>query len=170
MSVRDKEISTVDGCVGGGGGGNGGDDGDDDEDESGGVQERDEQKPRKRAKGHGCYGFSMNFGKARNLVLGQFTKTTRKPSRKTHIKASYSSSSVLVAAPNASTSSSSGKGCCLCIKKSGTGESSLGSQTSDPNDPTFTYDMLKVLIERNDFYSKECNSHLDVSEVSCCRE
>ncbi|XP_062081695.1 uncharacterized protein LOC133788285 [Humulus lupulus] len=168
MSVPDKEISTVEDCVGAGGG-NGGDDGDgDDDDESGGVQGRDEQKPKKRAKWHGCYGFSMNFGKARHLVLGPFTKAQRKRSRKTHIKAS-SNSSALVAAPNASSSSSSGKGCCLCIKKSGIGESSFGSPTSDPNDPTFTYDVLKVLIERNDFYSKECNSHLDDSK-SCCRE
>ncbi|KAJ6762463.1 UBIQUITIN CARBOXYL-TERMINAL HYDROLASE-LIKE PROTEIN [Salix purpurea] len=35
----------------------------------------------------------------------------------------------------------------------------LQSQTSDPNHPDFTFDMLKSLIETNDFYSKECNPH-----------
>lgn len=34
------------------------------------------------------------------------------------------------------------------------------STTSDPDDPGFTFDMLKALIEKNDFYSKECNPHL----------
>ncbi|KAA0056095.1 putative lysozyme-like protein [Cucumis melo var. makuwa] len=36
-----------------------------------------------------------------------------------------------------------------------------GSPT-DPNHRKFTNEMLKVLIEKNDFYSKESNPHLDV--------
>ncbi|KAL2511766.1 Uncharacterized protein Adt_17366 [Abeliophyllum distichum] len=35
------------------------------------------------------------------------------------------------------------------------------SPTSDPNSSEFTVDMLRALIEKNDFYSKECNPHLD---------
>ena len=159
MSVSDEEISAVGGS-GGGVSGNGGDDGDDEEDKScGGVQERDEQKKKKRAKGYGYNGFSRNFGKAKNLVLHPLTRAKRKLSRKTHIKGA--------AAPNVS--SSSGKGCCFCFTKPLTGESSIKSQTSDPNDPNFTYDMLKVFIEKNDFSSKECNPHLD-SQVSCSRD
>ncbi|PON69551.1 hypothetical protein PanWU01x14_086740 [Parasponia andersonii] len=176
MSVSDEEISTVGGSGGGdgdgGGGGvsgNGGDDGDDDEDESGGVRERGDQKPKQRAKGYTCNGFSRNFGKAKHLVLRPFTNTRaqKQVSKKTHIKASSSYCSGAGAAPKYSTTSS-GKGCCFCFTKSPTGESSMRSQSS-PNDPTFTYDMLKVLIERNGFYSKECNPHLD-SQVSCCRD
>ncbi|KAJ6344875.1 hypothetical protein OIU77_007134 [Salix suchowensis] len=52
----------------------------------------------------------------------------------------------------------------FCFKQPPTLESSststtLQSQTSDPNHPDFTFDMLKSLIETNDFYSKECNPH-----------
>ncbi|KAG8363975.1 hypothetical protein BUALT_Bualt19G0079400 [Buddleja alternifolia] len=36
--------------------------------------------------------------------------------------------------------------------------------TSDPNNSEFSFDMLRGLIEKNDFYSKECNPHLDVDE------
>lgn len=159
MSVSNKEISTVGGSGGGGGSGNGGDD---EEDESGGVQERDDQRRKKKAKGYGCNGFSRNFGKAKNLVLFPFNRAQKKFSTKPHINSSSS-----VAAP--SVSSSSGKGCCFCLKKSQSVESSMRSQSSDPNDPTFTYDMLRVLIERNDFYSKERNPYLD-SQVSCCSD
>ncbi|KAL8027286.1 hypothetical protein ABFX02_14G085400 [Erythranthe guttata] len=40
-------------------------------------------------------------------------------------------------------------------------DSSGESPTSDPNSPEFTFGMLRTLIEKNDFYSKECNPHLD---------
>ncbi|KAK8520479.1 hypothetical protein V6N13_031073 [Hibiscus sabdariffa] len=35
------------------------------------------------------------------------------------------------------------------------------SKSNDPNDPTFTYEMLRTLIEKNHFYSDECNPHSD---------
>ncbi|CAL1393139.1 unnamed protein product [Linum trigynum] len=38
--------------------------------------------------------------------------------------------------------------------------SSLPTAASDPNAPNFTADMLRILIERNDFYCRECNPHL----------
>ncbi|KAJ4840451.1 hypothetical protein Tsubulata_023021 [Turnera subulata] len=54
-------------------------------------------------------------------------------------------------------------GSCFCFSGRAP-PSSLGSPaestTSDPNDPHFTFDMLKALIETNDFYSRECNTHL----------
>lgn len=61
-----------------------------------------------------------------------------------------------------------GGGCYLCLKKPLTSDSGGESQTSDPNSPTFTYEMLRVFIEKNDFYSKECNPHLDVVESKPC--
>lgn len=51
---------------------------------------------------------------------------------------------------------------CLCLKQPLTLDSSVsGSPTSDPNSPAFTFNMLRGLIEKNDFYSNECNPHLD---------
>lgn len=55
-----------------------------------------------------------------------------------------------------------GVGCCLGMKQPQTLESSGESpSTSDPNSKEFTYDMLKVFIEKNDFYAADCNPHLD---------
>ncbi|KAL2460657.1 Uncharacterized protein Adt_44077 [Abeliophyllum distichum] len=54
-----------------------------------------------------------------------------------------------------------GGGCFLCLKQPWAMESSGESPTSDTNSAGIGYDMLKVLIEKNDFYSKECNPHLD---------
>lgn len=51
--------------------------------------------------------------------------------------------------------------CCLCVRQPKTLDSSGESPTSDPNSSEFTFDMLRALIEKNDFYSKECNPHLD---------
>lgn len=52
-------------------------------------------------------------------------------------------------------------GCFSCLKEPGTLDSSGESPTSDPNSSEFTFDLLRDLIEKNDFYSKECNTHLD---------
>ncbi|KAK4424478.1 hypothetical protein Salat_1641200 [Sesamum alatum] len=52
--------------------------------------------------------------------------------------------------------------CCFGLRKPRTLSSSGESPTSDPNSPTFTSDMLRTLIEKNDFYSKEYNPNLDV--------
>lgn len=55
-----------------------------------------------------------------------------------------------------------GGGCYLCLKRPLTSDSGGESQTSDPNSPNFTYEMFRLFIEKNDFYSNECNPHLDV--------
>ncbi|CAL0313625.1 unnamed protein product [Lupinus luteus] len=53
-------------------------------------------------------------------------------------------------------------GCKFCFLRPKVLESFDGSSTtSDPNNPNFTHAMLRVLIESNDFYSKDCNPHLD---------
>ncbi|KAL6501364.1 hypothetical protein OROHE_025011 [Orobanche hederae] len=49
---------------------------------------------------------------------------------------------------------------CSCLKQPRSLDSSGESPTSDPNSSRFTFDMLRALIEKNDFYSKECNPHL----------
>nr|GLL37495.1 uncharacterized protein LOC104109530 [Ipomoea trifida] len=48
-----------------------------------------------------------------------------------------------------------------CLKVPRTPDSGGESQTSDPNSPNFSSEMLRILIEKNDFYSKESNPHLD---------
>lgn len=39
-------------------------------------------------------------------------------------------------------------------------EESPETPTSDPNSETFSFEMLSTLIEKNDFYCKECNPHI----------
>nr|GMD92281.1 uncharacterized protein LOC107774801 [Ipomoea batatas] len=58
--------------------------------------------------------------------------------------------------------------CFSCLKPPRDMDSQTQSQASDPNSPDFGYDMLRVLIEKNDFYSKECNPHLDEQFVPSC--
>ncbi|CAN4108318.1 unnamed protein product [Withania somnifera] len=56
----------------------------------------------------------------------------------------------------------SGGGCYMCVKRPLTSDSGGEAPTSDPNSPNFTYDRLRLFIEKNDFYSNECNPHLDI--------
>lgn len=52
-----------------------------------------------------------------------------------------------------------GKGRAFCFGMPGALESPFASRSSDPNDPTFTQEMMRDSLEKNDFYSKECNPH-----------
>ncbi|KFK26422.1 hypothetical protein AALP_AA8G246400 [Arabis alpina] len=68
--------------------------------------------------------------------------------------------------PKQTTSSSrsggSRKGGCFPVvrhPRSRTGEDSCDSPTSDPNDEGFTHEMLRVMLETNDFCSNDCNPH-----------
>ncbi|KAJ0232372.1 Ubiquitin carboxyl-terminal hydrolase-like protein [Hirschfeldia incana] len=59
-------------------------------------------------------------------------------------------------------SSCKGGGCFSMMRPRGTeedGSLSSSSQPSDPNDECFTHDMLRVMLEKNDFFSDECNPH-----------
>lgn len=56
---------------------------------------------------------------------------------------------------------SGGGGGVLCFKQPRAMDSSGESPTSDCNCAEFDYDTLRALIEKNDFYSKDCNPHLD---------
>jgi len=50
-----------------------------------------------------------------------------------------------------------------CFKQTPTLDSpAVESPTSDPNSPEFTHVLLRDLIEKNDFYAKECNPHLRI--------
>ena len=53
-------------------------------------------------------------------------------------------------------------GCRFCFSRPKVLESpNEESPSSDPNDPNFTHGMLRTLMDKNDFYSKECNPHSD---------
>lgn len=168
MSVVDKEIASV----GGSGGGSVGDDGDDDDDEEGGGSPgrcKCGDEHTKKQRGFRGSGLSRNFGKAKQVVLHPFTRSKKQLPRKNKTRAS--------SAPSCSVSScsfSSGKrfgagvngggnkGCYFCFTQPSTPGSPIGSQTSDPEHPNFTFGMLSAFMEKNDFFSKECNPHLDI--------
>lgn len=52
-----------------------------------------------------------------------------------------------------------GGGCFMCFIKSRSDDSPV---TSDPNSPNFTFELVRSMIEKNDFYCKECNTHFDL--------
>ncbi|KAF8038655.1 hypothetical protein BT93_B1251 [Corymbia citriodora subsp. variegata] len=52
-----------------------------------------------------------------------------------------------------------GKGRAFCFGRPRALGSPFASRSSDPNDPTFAQEMMRNSLEKNDFYSKECNSH-----------
>ncbi|ESQ32176.1 hypothetical protein EUTSA_v10005106mg [Eutrema salsugineum] len=64
--------------------------------------------------------------------------------------------------PSSSSRSGSRKGGCFSMmrpRRTEESESSPSSPLSDPNDECFTHDMLRVMLETNDFCSNECNPH-----------
>lgn len=110
--------------------------------------------------------------KARQVVLSPLSKVHKRIKigrrrNRTTSRASSSNPPTCFSFPSSSSSSSaSGKGAnrayCFCIAQPQTLESPLfDSRTSDPNDPQFTLDKLTTLIQKNDFYSKDCNPHCD---------
>ncbi|KAJ8619284.1 hypothetical protein MRB53_027813 [Persea americana] len=58
-----------------------------------------------------------------------------------------------------SSSETPGKGCYLCFMRPITTDSDA---PEDPNTRELTYEFLKSLIEKNDFYSRECNPHINL--------
>ncbi|WOH04441.1 hypothetical protein DCAR_0623850 [Daucus carota subsp. sativus] len=51
-----------------------------------------------------------------------------------------------------------GWGCFMCFRRSPGGDSPA---RSDPNSPNFTFELMRSMIEKNDFYSKDCNTHFE---------
>ncbi|KDP23317.1 hypothetical protein JCGZ_23150 [Jatropha curcas] len=102
------------------------------------------KKKKQQRRGYGC---------AKEVVLVPFIKA------KNYLKQSRTNNW-------SSSSSATGNrfdGSCFCLKQPSTLESPADSHTSDPDDPKFTLEMLTTLIEKNDFYSKECNPHFDAT-------
>ncbi|OAY42473.1 uncharacterized protein LOC110622447 [Manihot esculenta] len=128
------------------------------------IDKKNNRKKKKKKERSGYGWRDGDFAKAKKVVLLQFTKT------KKYLKHSRTNSNKGPSSENASTTATTGKrgviGNCLCLKKPSTVESPAESQTSDPNDPNFTFDMLRILIEKNDFYSKECNPHIAATPLS----
>lgn len=133
----------------------GGSDGDDDDD--------DNAIGKKQHRRMGC-------GYGKRVVLHQFTKA-KNQIRRIRSKRALLSSSSSCSTRNVSSRGKTvlhggggtriGSGCRFCFSRPKVLETPIGSPTSDPNDPTFTQSMLKTLIEKSDFYSKECNPHID---------
>ncbi|EEF50049.1 conserved hypothetical protein [Ricinus communis] len=153
-SLSSRVAVTVGGRIGGGL------NRDDDEDQEGEENDHDhdgmqgggprnnKNKNKNKRRGYGCGG---DFSKARGVVLFPFTKAKKLLKKKSDKRPSSSSSSL------SSRVAVTGKNC-FCLKQNFTLQSPTDSQTSDPNHPKFTFEMLRTLIEKNDFYSKECNT------------
>lgn len=159
----DEEISTRNGYQ------RGGSDGDDEEDE----EDATKKKKKNRTK--------FDFGK--RLVLNQFSKAKnqiRRVRSKKHLLSSSSSSTISTSSfsrnlnvssrgkvviiqgeGDTSNTTRNGFGCKFCFSRPNVLENPNGSPSSDPNDPKFTHSMLKSLLEKNDFCSKECNPHIE---------
>ncbi|XP_041002260.1 uncharacterized protein LOC121247862 [Juglans microcarpa x Juglans regia] len=156
MSVPDKEIFNA---IGTGDGVHSRDAEVDDDDDSG-----KKQSGERHGGGRGDGGCTRYFTKAKQVVLRPFTKAKKQLHRKMNKRTSSSSCSAVANAENSGKRIGCvgrRKGCYFCSTQPQTLESPTGSCASDPNSPNFTYDMLKAFIEKNDFYSKECNPHLD---------
>lgn len=136
----------------------GGSDGDDDDSEIEKSEERSKTRRRRRMGG--------GFGKA---VVHQFTKAKRQirtiKSRKSLVSKSRlgNEGNVIIVDGGDCIERHSGRGsgCRFCFSRPKVLESPDESPASDPNDPNFTHAMLRALIDKNDFYCRECNPHLD---------
>ncbi|TYJ02582.1 hypothetical protein E1A91_A13G239100v1, partial [Gossypium mustelinum] len=87
----------------------------------------------------------------------KFRKKKKKKQAKPLAKPSLSSSSSFSSSKRVGSGGGFYGG--FCCTRPRNLESADDSNSSDPNDPNFTYEMLKTLIEKNQFYSKECNPH-----------
>ncbi|KAM5560832.1 hypothetical protein ABKV19_021802 [Rosa sericea] len=162
MSVLDKEISSS-------GRDCGDDDGDEDEDENGGgVNGRCRCRAKDAKKQSSGIGFSRNLGKAKQVVLSPFTKAKKQLPRRNRTAAAASSSCSPFSSGKRFGVRGGNQGCYLCFMQPLTVDSSVEPPSSDPNSPNFTYGKLRSLIEKNDFYSRECNYHLDFDPRSPC--
>lgn len=133
------------------------DDSDDEEDDNGednnnGVfEKREKENYKRKKKGRFC-----SYKRAKKVVLSPFSKFHNvykryKRSTSSHEIPNLSSSSI------SSTRSGVNYSCCLCISMPQTLDSDY--EDTDPNHSNVCYGYYKSLIENNDFYSKECNTH-----------
>lgn len=83
--------------------------------------------------------------RSKRVVLFPFTKSKKQKKSQTRVSSSIRRIGVCG---------------CFCLGQPPHTLDSPKSNSSDTNDPSFTYDRLKTLIEKNDFFSKECDTHL----------
>ncbi|XP_010524827.1 PREDICTED: uncharacterized protein LOC104802769 [Tarenaya hassleriana] len=123
------------------------------EDDNDNDKKKKKKKKKKRSrKGYGCNDVKSEEGD--ELVMPSSSKPRKRLSFK--IRRKPISPKVCI-----SSSSLSGlwKGCGFCgMKPPETKESP--SPISDPNDENFTHEMMRALLETDDFCSKECNPHV----------
>ncbi|KAL6964546.1 hypothetical protein U1Q18_035597 [Sarracenia purpurea var. burkii] len=156
MSASAKERSDSGDVVGGDGG-----------DDDGSDRRDDHRKKTKKQRGHGSGG---TLRKAKRAALFRFRKVDIKSNRR---PANPSSSGCLgkwVGGGGGGyccfkqTHGGDGGGFC-CFKPTPVLDSPVETCTSDPNSPEFTFELLRDLIEKNDFYSEECNPHLCIDKT-----
>lgn len=108
------------------------------------------------------HGSGANRDKPKRVALFRFGKDKDRPRsrRNRHCNSNSNSISSLPGCFGKRISGGDGGGGCFrCLKKGSSRGSPAESPTSDPNSDEFTQEMLRALIETNDFYSKECNCH-----------
>ncbi|XP_044473116.1 uncharacterized protein LOC123201604 [Mangifera indica] len=159
MSESDKEISRVGGTV---------DDYDDDDDDQtigvgGGGDDDGAVLGNDGEEKHGGFGCTQIFRRRiKKVVLFPVSQAKKqlynRRQRQQNRRVSFSDASANAGEKFGGTSS---KVCSFCFMQPQTLDTSDESITSDPNDPKFSNEMLRSLIENNDFYSKECNPHLN---------
>lgn len=114
--------------------------------------------------GGGGGGGNIDFNKPTKVLFFPFNNPNKFFYKKSSPFSPSSSSSTAAVSGNACFPGKISRPIFFCFKQPPTLESSstsatLQSQTSDPNNPNFTFDRLKSLIENNDFFSKQCNPH-----------
>lgn len=114
--------------------------------------------------GGGGGGGNIDFNKPTKVIFFPFNNPNKFFYKKSSPFSPSSSSSTAAVSGNACFPGKISRPIFFCFKQPPTLESSstsatLQSQTSDPNNPNFTFDRLKSLIENNDFFSKQCNPH-----------
>ncbi|KAL7206076.1 hypothetical protein ACSBR2_018900 [Camellia fascicularis] len=105
----------------------------DDDDGSDRLDDDDDQWKNTKQMRHG---FGRNLKKAKRVTRFRFRKAKKQLLLRKNTRAG-----------------GSGGGCYCCFGQTPSLDSPVDSQSSDPNNPEFTYESLRALIEKNDFYS-----------------
>lgn len=142
------------------------DDGDEEEEKGSEitVAEREKESKRKKRRVFGRHGVGVRSGK--KALLFRFRKFQKL------FELSLSSASPSDSPNSGSRKNSSwfcgksrfggGLCCCACFSKPHVVEDDDAQGNVVPDDPEeFSYEHLKSMIEKNDFYSKECDTHFD---------
>ncbi|KAL9688439.1 hypothetical protein QQ045_032860 [Rhodiola kirilowii] len=144
----------------------------DEEDEEGSKQDDDgeigccngvegesvvEEERRREVSRTGVFGISRDF---RNAIKRSFSRKKKrrmkeKDTTDSEIRRLQLSSSLAAAAERGGRS----VGCYVCFLQPQTDECPE-TPTSDPNSESFSFEMLRTLIESNDFYCKESNPYI----------